>query len=121
MSSSSWITLRRGKWPKRYCFQLRCTAIFRIIADALPIILGHEKRLAEKANAEREEARRQVRNIKKRRKREKQLREEEARAAISLTAALGIVLVLSWFALIIYIYIKYDKIKHSFEGIGTAG
>jgi uncharacterized membrane protein len=91
-----------------------------IAADALPTILENEKRLAEEANAERERARRQVEEYKKREEeRERQLREEEARRAAMrpFGNALGIVLVLSWFAVIIYIYIKYDKeLKHSFEG-----
>lgn len=93
----------------------------RIVAkDALPGILENEKRLAEEANDERERARRQVEEYKKREEeREKRLRAEEARKAAMRPYgnALGIVLALSWFAVIIYVYIKYDKeLKHDFEG-----
>lgn len=81
--------------------------------EALPQIMENERVEAEKANLEREEARRYVAEY------ERRHAEELARKAAirPIGNAIGITFFLLWFVLIIYIYIKYDKeLKHNFEG-----
>lgn len=86
----------------------------RVVADdALPRIMAQEKQLAEQANLEREEARRQVEEYEKRRE------AERARKATLKTIGgiIGGLLILAWFVLIIYLYNKYDKeLKPTFKG-----
>ena len=68
--------------------------------NALPGILENEGRLAEEANRQREAARQEI-------KRQESL--------ISIANPLAVVLLLGWFALLIYIYLKYDReLKHNF-------
>ncbi|NSW90403.1 MAG: DUF2207 domain-containing protein [Firmicutes bacterium] len=74
--------------------------------DALSDILKYEEKLAEEANIEREKAREFLKQ------------QEERRKRLSLIGNIlfGILLPL-WFAIIIYIYLKYDReFKHSFFG-----
>lgn len=96
----------------------QCTNI--TAEDALPGIMANEKNLAEEANAEREQARKDVADYQQRQKELEQERlAEQARIdAIRPTGnAIAIVLFLLWFVLIFYIYFKYDKeLKHNFEG-----
>lgn len=69
--------------------------------DALPRIMSNEKILADEANAEREEAKKQI-----------------AREGIQKSIGNGITTVafILWFPIIIYIYIKYDKeLKSNFN------
>ncbi len=69
--------------------------------DALPRIMSNEKILADEANAEREEAKKQI-----------------AREGIQKAIGNGITTVafILWFPIIIYIYIKYDKeLKSNFN------
>lgn len=91
-----------------------------VARDALPEIMANEKALADEANREREEAKKQVAEYEKRQQElEKQRLAEEARIAARRPYghALGLLLFLFWFVILIYIYIKYDKeLKHSFEG-----
>lgn len=86
----------------------------RVVAkDELPQIMANEKKLAEQANLEREQARREVEEYEKRREAE----EKRMAVARSIGNSVGIVLFLAWFALIIYLYIKYDKeLKPTFSG-----
>lgn len=88
--------------------------------DALPGILANEKALADEANREREEAKKQVAEYEKRQQElQRQRLEEEARIAARKPYgnAAGLLFFLLWFLIIIYIYIKYDReLKHSFEG-----
>ncbi len=86
----------------------------RVIAkDQLPTIMANEKKLAEQANLEREQARREVEEYEQRREAE----EKRMAVARSIGNGVGIILFLSWFALIIYLYIKYDKeLRPSFSG-----
>lgn len=88
--------------------------------EALPRVMEEEKKLADEANREREMARAQVAEYERRRlEEEKRRAAEQARkdAMRPLGNALVGALFLSWFAVIIYIYIKYDKeYEHSFEG-----
>ena len=87
---------------------------------ALPDIMANEKSLADAANAEREQARKDVEEYQKRQNElEQQRLAEQARIdAIRPTGtAIAIVLFIVWFVLIFHIYFKYDKeLKHSFEG-----
>jgi uncharacterized membrane protein len=91
-----------------------------VMEDALPGILENEKQLADKANAEREQARRQVEEyIKEQEEMQRQRAAEEARKAAlrPYGNVLAVLFMLSWFVIIFYIYVKYDKeFKHSFEG-----
>ena len=73
--------------------------------DGLSKILDEEKKLADEANAERERARQQVEEYNKRREAERQ-RNERLR---SIANVIGILLIISWFPIIIFLYIKYDK------------
>lgn len=88
--------------------------------DALPRILENEKGLADQANAEREQAKKQVEEYQRMQAElEKERLAEEARiAAIRPTGtAIASVLFVFWFVLIFFIYFKYDKeLKHNFEG-----
>ena len=86
----------------------------RVIAeDALPRIMANEKKLAEEANKQREEARRQAEEYDRR-----QAAERSRRAALQrIGNVVGIILILSWFPLIIFLYIKFDKEpKATFQG-----
>lgn len=88
--------------------------------DALPGILANEKALADEANMERDEAKKQVAEYEKRQQElQKQRLAEEARIAARKPYgdAMGLLFFILWFAIITYIYIKYDReLKHSFEG-----
>ena len=86
----------------------------RVIArDELPTIMANEKKLAEQANLEREQARREVEEYERRREAE----QKRMAVARSIGNGIGIIVFLSWFALIIYLYIKYDKeLRPSFSG-----
>lgn len=88
--------------------------------DALPRILANEKSLADAANAEREQARKDVAEYQQRQKElEQQRLAEQARidSIRPIGTAIAVVLFLFWFVLIFYIYFKYDKeLKHNFEG-----
>lgn len=80
--------------------------------DGLAKILDEEKKLADEANAERERARQQVEEYNKR------LEAERARGELFRTIAniIGGLLIISWFPVIIFLYIKYDKeFKSSFK------
>ncbi len=73
---------------------------------ALPRIMANEATLADEANKTREESRKQV-----------QQRVEMQTQRKSVGNPLAIVLILLWFPIIYYIYIKYDKeIKPNFYG-----
>ena len=91
-----------------------------VTRDGLPEIMENEKDLADEANKEREEARRQVAEYEQRRQELERQRQAEAARIAAIRPygnAAGILLFLLWFAIIIYIYIKYDKeLKHNFEG-----
>ena len=88
--------------------------------DALPGIMANEKALADEANRQREEAKRKLAEYEEQQRLLEKQRQEEAarRAAIQPYGhVIGLLLFLLWFAIIIYIYIKYDKeFKHGFEG-----
>ena len=73
--------------------------------DALQRILDNEKKLADEANAEREKARQELAAKRER----EQLRR-------TLSNVFTILLVLAWFPLIIFLYLKYDReFKSSFK------
>ncbi len=81
--------------------------------EALPGIMSNEGKLAEEANQQREQAARQVE--------EEKLQAERYAATMdrvySIVTPIVILLILAWFALLLYLYIKYDReLKHSFEG-----
>jgi uncharacterized membrane protein len=83
-----------------------------VAEDALPRIMANEKQLAEKANAEREEAKRAV----ERYQQELAARQARIDALRPIGNGLSAVLIPLWFVIIIFIYIKYDKeFKHGFE------
>jgi len=93
----------------------------RVVArDELPTIMANEKNLAEQANLEREKARKEVEEYERWRAEENKRREaERQRMAVlrSIGNGVGIIFFLSWFAVIIYLYIKFDKeLKPSFTG-----
>ncbi len=87
---------------------------------ALPDIMANEKSLADAANAEREQARKDVEEYQQSQKEleQQRLAEQAGIDAIRPTGtAIAVVLFLLWFVLIFYIYFKYDKeLKHNFEG-----
>jgi uncharacterized membrane protein len=86
----------------------------RVVAeDALPRIMENEKRLAEEANRKREEARRQVEEYNRRLEAER-----ERKVTLKIIGnTVGALLIIGWFVLIIFLYIKFDKeLKPSFEG-----
>ncbi len=91
-----------------------------VARDELAVILANEKQLAEAANTQREEARQQVAEYEKRRQELASQRQTQAMRTAAIKPygnALGILLSLLWFVIIIFIYIKYDKeLKHTFEG-----
>ncbi len=76
-----------------------------IAEDMLPKILDEEKRLADEANAERERARQEVeeynRRIEEGRQRTARLR--------SIANTAGIVLIIIWLPIALFLYFKYDK------------
>ncbi len=93
----------------------------RLVAeDALPRIMANEKQSAEEANRQREEARQQVAEYEQRQREEALRRQMEAERIAALQPIgniIGLLFFLSWFFVIIYIYIKYDReLKHNFEG-----
>ena len=93
----------------------------RVVAEeALPRIMANEGKLAEQANQEREQARRDVEQYEKRRA-EEEIRQEAKRQRMAVVRSIGngigVLLFLGWFALIIYLYIKYDKeLRPTFSG-----
>lgn len=81
--------------------------------NALPRILENELKLADEANKKREEARYQLQEQLKIQE-QRHLDEKRMR---SLGSPLAILIILLWFPIIIYIYIRYDKeLKYSFQG-----
>ncbi len=96
----------------------QCTNVVDKVA--LPDFKANETSLADAANAEREQARKDVEEYQQRQNElEQQRLAEQARIdAIRPTGtAIAIVLFLFWIVLIFYIYFKYDKeLKHTFEG-----
>ncbi len=93
----------------------------RVIAeDALPRIMANESNLAEQANQKREQARREVEEYEKRRA-EEDIRRETKKQRMAVIRPIGngfsILFFLGWFALIIHLYIKYDKeLRPTFSG-----
>ncbi|NTV89190.1 MAG: DUF2207 domain-containing protein [Clostridiales bacterium] len=84
-----------------------------ISGEGLPSIMANEATLAEQANLQRDEAARQVEA--------ERLQQEQyaaARARIMAVATpILLVIILGWFVLLIYLYLKYDReLKHGFEG-----
>ncbi len=73
--------------------------------DGLSRIMDEEGNLANEANAQREEARQQI------------ARENERHELFSsIGNIIGVILIIAWFPIIIFIYIKYDKeLKSSFK------
>lgn len=89
----------------------------RVNENELPGIMANEVRLAEEANNQREEARRQVEQD---RQAELQ-RIAEHSSKVARLSPIGniitVLLIICWIMLIVYLYMKYDKeLKHSFEG-----
>lgn len=93
----------------------------RVVAEeALPRIMANESKLAEQANLKREQARREVEEYEKRRA-EEEISREASRQRMAVIRSIGngfsVLLFLGWFALIIYLYIKYDKeLRPAFSG-----
>ncbi len=80
--------------------------------DALTRILDNEKKMADQANAQREEARRQVEEY----NRQREAREKTMNVVRTIGNIVGILFIIAWFAIIIFIYRKYDKeFKSSFS------
>jgi uncharacterized membrane protein len=73
--------------------------------DGLSKILEDEKRMADEANAERERARQQAEEYNKRREAERQ----KKAVLRSIANTIGVLLIIGWFPIIIFLYIKYDK------------
>lgn len=81
--------------------------------NALPRIMANEVNLANEANNTREEARIQVQEQLKM----QQQQELNRNRLKSVGSPIAILLILSWFIVITYLYRKYDKeLKHGFEG-----
>ncbi len=73
--------------------------------DAFEKLMEQERILAEKANQERERARRQVEEYNMRLE-ERSRRMQTARAIANI---IGILMIICWFPIIIFLYFKYDK------------
>ena len=73
--------------------------------DALTKIMDEEKFLADEANAKREEARRQVEEYNRQREAQRKTRG----LFRTIADVIGVLLIIGWFPVIIFLYVKYDK------------